>query len=342
LRPHLATAGSGCQTTYDREAYVLFLKGRHCWNQRTEHGFQRAIEYYEEALARDPRFARAWSALADTYYLMAAHHLEPPEACMRKARHAAVTALSIDPRLAAAHAAIAMVLLAFDRNPKEAEREWKRALEIDPNYALAWHGVSLFGNIFGNLGSVDDALAGLRQAERLEPLSAAIACDFGFLFYFARRYAEAVDASRRALDLHPAFSRSYVPLARALTAQGRYDEAIAICLEGRPQFRGRAFLGWLLATLGYCHGRSGRTGDAEFVLEEFRQMGCEHYVSAYDLAIIHAGMGNHEKAMQSLRAAQEERAFWLIALPVEPLFDPMRGERQFERLCDGIWVKEKK
>jgi len=340
LRPHLAAMPAAAQPTHDPEAYHLYLKGRHCWNQRTEHGFQRALEYYEAATARDPRFARAWSAMADSYQLMAAHHLEPPDACMRKARQAAVTALSFDPRLAAAHAAIAAVLMAFDRNPGAAEREWKRSLEIDPNYAHAWHGLAVFHCPFF-LGNMDEALAALRQAERLEPLSAAIACDFGFVFYWARRYAEAVDACRRALDLHPSFARTYVPLARAYAAQGHYNEAVEICLEARPLFHGRAFLGHLLATLGYCFGRSGRPAEAQAVIEELWQMGREHYVSAYDFATIHVGMGNHEQAMESLRTAVREHAFWLIALPIEPLFDPMRGERRFEELCDGIWVKER-
>ena len=339
LRPHLAALPAASRPTHDREAYLFYLKGRHLWSQRTEHGFWRAIEYYEAAIARDPRFARAWSAMADTYQLMAAHGLDPPDACMRKARQAAVTALSLDPRLPAAHSAIAAILMTFDRNPEAARREWKLALEIDPNYAHAWHGLAVFGNIFGNM---DEALAALRQAQGLEPLSAAIACDFGFLLYWARRYAEAIDACRRALDLHPSFARTYVPLARAHAAQGHYDEATGICLEARPLFHGRAFLAQLLATLGYCYGRSGRTAEAEAVLDELRRMGREHYVSTYDIATIHAGMGNHEQAMEILRTAVEEHAFWLIALPIEPLFDPMRGDRQFEQLCDGIWAREKK
>jgi tetratricopeptide (TPR) repeat protein len=191
-------------------------------------------------------------------------------------------------------------------------------------------------------GNTDDALAALRQAERLEPLSAAIACDFGFIFYWTRRYAEAIDACHRALDLHPTFARTYVPLARAHAARGHYKEAVEICLEARLLFRGRAFLGQLLATLGYCYGRSGRLAEAETVLDELRQIGREHYVSAYDIATIYAGIGNHEQAMDSLRTAAEEHAFWLIALPKEPLFDSMRGTRQFESLCNGIWSKEKK
>jgi Flp pilus assembly protein TadD len=181
------------------------------------------------------------------------------------------------------------------------------ALEIDPHYANAWHGLAVFHD-FIFLGDIDKALAALRQAERLEPLSPAIACDFGFLFYWARQYAEAIDASRRALDLHPSFARTYVPLARAHAAQQHYDEAIEICLNARPLFHGRAFLGHLLATLGYCYGRSGRPAEAEAVIEEIRLMGREHYVSAYDVATIYVGMGKREQAMESLRTHSGRRA----------------------------------
>lgn len=340
LRPHLSTMPAPSKPTQDPEAYHLYLKGRHCWSQRTEHGFQRAIEYYEAATSRDPRFARAWSAMADTYQMMAAHHLDAPDACMRKARQAAVTALSFDPRLAAAHAAMAAVLMASDHNPWAAEREWKLALEIDPNYTYAWQQMAIFYDVLF-LRDWEKALAAQRHAERLDPLAPSIACDFGFILYWARRYTEAIEASRRALDLHPSFARTYVPLARAHAAQQRYDEAIEICLHARPLFQGRAFLGQLLATLGYCYGLSDRPMEAEAVIEELLQMGREHYVSPYDIATIHVGMGNREQAMESLRTAVEEHAFWVSLLPVEPLFDPMRGEKRFEQLCEGIWVKEK-
>lgn len=250
-----------------------------------------------------------------------------------------MTALSFDGRLAAAHAALAVVLMILDRNPREAEREWRRALEIDPNYALAWHARALFGHLLGNLGKVDDALADLRQAERIEPLSPSICGDLAFVYYIGRRYDEAIQAARRALDLHPNFGRTYVTLARSLAAQDRFDEAIAACLEGRPLFRGRAFLGQLLATLGYSYGRSGRMEEAKGVLDEFRRIGQEHYISTYDLAIVHAGMGNRGKVLQCLHEAVKEHAFWLIALPAEALFDGMRGEVRFDQVCNGIWPK---
>lgn len=330
LRPHLSLTATNSETL-DREAHHLYLKGRHFWNQRTDHGFARAVEYYEAAIRRDRRFARAWSSLAETYILMAAHDLEPPDVCMRMARDAVRSALSLDPELAPAHSALATILATFDRDPEQGEPAWERALALDPNYAYAWHSLAVFGYALGHLGTTDQALAALRKAERLEPLSAAIACDFGFLFYFARRYAEAVEASQRALDLHPFFCRTYIPLSRAYAAQGHYDRAIQICLEARPLFRGRAYLGQLLATLGHSYGRIGQYDKAAEVLADLRQLSLGHYVCACDIAAIQAGMGRFDDAMESLRMAVEQRAFWLIALPADALFDPLRADPRFER-----------
>ncbi len=333
LRPHLSPTAGNSQTV-DREAYHLYLKGRHFWNQRTDHGFARAVEYYEAAIQRDPCFARACSALAETHVLMAAHDLEPPHACMSKARNAANSASSLDPKLAASHSAMATVLATFHGDLEHAESEWKRALELDPSYAYAWHSLAVFGYALGRLGTADEALAALRQAERLEPISAPIACDFGFLFYFARRYPEAIEASLKALDLHPSFSRTYIPLSRAHAAQGHYDYAAQICLEARPLFRGRAYLGQLLATLGHCYGRLGKPDKAAEVLEELHQLALQHYVSACDIAAIQVGTGQFEDALESLRMAVKQRAFWVISLPVESLFDPLRADARFETVCD--------
>src|SRR5579871_3366400 len=337
LRPHLAAKPPAAHGTDDREAYELYLKGRHFWNQRTEHGFGRAIEFFQAAIARDPKFARAWSALAETYLLVAAHHLEAPDTAMPKALEAVTTALALDPDLAPAHSAMAMILLAYERRPQAAERQWKQSLEIDPNYAHAWHAVAVFSD---KLGQVDQAISALRHAERLEPFSAAIACDFGFLLCGARRYLEAIDACRRALDLHPSFLRTYVPLAKAHAALCRYDDAIRICLEARPLFRGRAFLGQLLAILGYSYGRSGRHADAAAIVAELHAMRSEHYVSAYDFATIHAGVGQRRQAIDCLRRAVDEHAFWLISLPLDPLFAGLRGDPEFDRIAGGIWAEE--
>ncbi len=332
LRPHMI-APAADSPARDAHAHRLYLQGRYLWNQRTEHGFQRAIECYKTAIERDPRFARAWAALADTYVLMAAHQLESTSESMPKARHAALTALTLDARLAGAHCALGSVLMSFDWNFEAAQREWRLALEIDPNHAYAWHSLAVFGSM---QRCTEDALAAMRQAQRLEPLSAPIANDFGFVYYSGRRYQEAVEACRKAIDLHPSFYRTYVNLGRTQAALGSYEQAIRTCLAARPLLTGRAFLGHLMATLGYSYGRLGRQTEALAVIAELEEMGQRHYVSRYDVALIQTGQGRLENAMQSLEEAFHQRAFWLMDLPCEPLFDDLRADPRFTAMCEAV------
>ena len=237
-------------STDDVEAYQLFLKGRYYWYQRTEHGFHRALEHYEQALARDVGFARAWAALADTYFLMAMHGLEPPLTCLRKAQAAARRSLQLDPGSAETHAALGAVSLFLDQDTTSADSHWQQAFRLDPNYAFAWHGYGLF--FLGSQRRTDEALAALRHAEQLDPLSAPIANDLAFLLYWGRRYELAIEQCRQAIDLHPSFYRSYLCLARCHAAQGNLAEAVQVARMAMPLLQGRAFYTYHLATLGFC------------------------------------------------------------------------------------------
>ena len=337
LHSRIAAAPAG-RLARDPQVHDLFLKGRHCWNQRTEQGFGNALEYYRAALERDPRFARAWAAIAETSVLIAAHHLEAPLVAMPKAREAALRALELDPQLAAAHCTLAAVAIAFDRDLDGARHEWDLALEIDPHYAWAWHSRAVLFNL---RRETDEALATLREAQRLEPLSAPIANDFGFACYYGRRYEEAIEYCRKALQLHPSFARIYAPMARSLAAEGHYEEAVACCTKARPLFGGRAYLGQLLATLGYSHAKLGHAKEAEGVLTELDAIAREHYVSPLDRAIIHTGLDDRKHALDSLDEAFHQHAFWLIALPIEPLFDDLRAEPRFGAMCDRVGVPDR-
>jgi TolB-like protein len=334
LRSHVPPP-SNASSTHDLEAYQLFMKGRFYWNQRTEHGFRRAIEHYEAALARDPRFARAYAALAETFILIAAHHLDHPAGCFSKARECAMRAIALDPKLAAGHSAVAATLLLRDRKPAEAEQAWKTALELDPSYAYAWHGFSVFG-CFVSPGSVK-VIAGIEQARKLEPLSAPIACDLAVISYLGGQYEKAIEQAGEALDLHPAFSRTYVFLARAQAAMSNFVAAVETCLRGRPLFTGRAFLGQLLATLGYCYGRMGRAEEAMRIVRELEDAAPGHFVSAMDLALIHTGAGDIARALDLLERANDEHEFWAIAIPTEPLFQSLRTEPRFRNLAARVF-----
>jgi tetratricopeptide (TPR) repeat protein len=267
--------------------------------------------------------------------LLAAHHLEKSAVCLPKARECALRAVDLDPSLAAAHSALAVALLFFDRRPLEAERAWKYALRLDPNYAYAWHGYSVFGAfVWPDSGEMQ---AAIHQARRLEPLSAPIACDVGFTLYAGRHYEAAIDACHAAIDLHPSFSRTYVCLARAHAALGQYAAAVDVCVKGRPLFTGRAFLGQLLATQAWSCGHLGRTEEARSILDELERDASEHFVALVDLAIIHTGLGNTRPAVDLLERANGEREFWSISIPTEPLLQELRSEPRFRDLAARIF-----
>jgi serine/threonine-protein kinase len=335
LRSQVAPPAASVSSTHDLEAHQLYLKGRFYWNQRTQHGFGRAIEHYEAALRRDPRYARAYAALADTWTLIAAHHLEKSEPCLARARECAARAVSLDPKLAAAHSALASTLLLYERKPREAERAWKEALKLDPFYAYAWHGYSVFGS-FVWPGS-PDSLACIRQAQRLEPLSAPIACDVGFTLYAAGQFEEAIEACHAAIDLHPAFSRTYVCLARCRAALGDFEAAVQSCIRGRPLFTGRAFLGQLLATQAFSYACLGRVDEALAILRELEEDAAEHFVASMDRAVIYTGLGHTERAIDLLERANDEREFWAIAIPAEPLLRPLHREPRFQALASRVF-----
>ena len=329
------SAPQGRAVTPKREGHELYLKGRFYWNQRTEHGFRRAIEYYEAALALDPGFARAHAALADTWMLMSAHHLEKSSLCLVKASACAAEAVRLDPELAAAHSALAASLLFYDRKPQEAQTAWKHALQLDPTYAYAWHGVSVFGSFVWR--RLDEALAAIEQARLLEPLSAPIACDVGFTLYANGRYEDAIRACHAAMDLHPSFSRTYVPLARAHAALGQYGLSVDTCAQGRPLFTGRAFLGQLLATQAYSYARLGRKDDALRILHELEQDSAEHFVALIDMAVIHTGLGNAGLAIDLLERANAAGEHWSVSIPTEPLLHSLHSESRFRDLATRIF-----
>ena len=175
------------------------------------------------------------------------------------------------------------------------------------------------------------------QARRLEPLSAPIACDVGFTLYVNGEYEEAIQACHAAMDLHPSFSRTYVCLARAHAALGQYAASVETCIQGRPLFTGRAFLGQLLATQAYSYGRLGRSDEALSILHELERDSAEHFVALMDMAIIHTGMGNAALAIDLLERANAAGEYWSIAIPTEPLLHSLHSEPRFRDLAARIF-----
>jgi tetratricopeptide (TPR) repeat protein len=314
----------------DLEAVKLYLKGRHFWNRRTAEGFRSAADCFQGAIAREPRLSRAYAGLADVYVLMMMHNLGSPRELMPKARNAALSALEIDGGSAQAHTSLAGVYASFDWQMATAALEFDRAIEADPDYATAYHWRAMFCDIPQK--QFDSALARIRKAEQLDPLSAAIANDVGFVLYFSGMYKEAEAQCRAALELDAKFYRTYILWGRVCAAQGRYMEAVEHLNNALKLIEGDAFRSQALGTLGFAHGRLGNREPADRAAAELKSLAQRSFASAVDWAILSAGAGDLDGAMNQLAEAVRQKSGWLVFLRCEPLLDALRLDPHFVQL----------
>jgi serine/threonine-protein kinase len=315
------------------EAYHSYLKGRYCWNKRTDEDVRKAIEYFKKAIDSDPSYALAYAGLADAYLVLGGFGIATlaPKDSYPKAREAAIRALEIDDRLAEAHASLAYCLGNYDWNWTSAEREFKRAFDLKPSYATAHHW---YGFIYLTaMGRVNEAIAELKHALELEPLSLPVGSNIGFLLYLARRYDEALEHFRRNLEMDRNFF--YTQWQRALTYEqcGRYDEAIAgfqkaIALSGTSALP--------RALLARTYALAGRRSEALALLDELSELSTQVYVSPYRIAAIHSALGDRDRAFKWLEHAYEGRDGWLIWLAVDPVFDNLRSDKRFTDLLNRV------
>jgi TolB-like protein/DNA-binding winged helix-turn-helix (wHTH) protein/Tfp pilus assembly protein PilF len=307
------------------EAYDLYLKGRYFWNTRTADGLQRAIELFQHAVAKDPSYARAYAGLADAYALTSSYNFAPAFQAIPKARAAALRALDLNERLGEAHTSLGLILLTHDWNWKGAEREYRRAIELDPNYATAHHW---YAELLGYQGRFDEALAESDRARRLDPLSLIIAADHGALLYFSRQYDRAIEQFRSVLATEPRFGRAHM-IVHTYAAKGMYAEAIAE-LES---WRRVDDTPWISAIEAYVHGRAGRRTEALQAVEKLKEESRRKTLNpAHMLAVAYAGMGETQSAVAWLQRAHDEHLPVLTHLKVEPIYDSIRHDPTFQQL----------
>ena len=311
--------------TEDLTAYDLYLRGRYFWNRRTDDAMSRAVRYFEQAIARDPTYALAYAGLGDAYVIPFGG---PSKERLPKARAAALKALTLDSTLAEAHATLGQVSHNLDWDWATAEREFRSAFALKPDYATArhWNGLNLLG-----LGKTDEALAEIRRAQQLDPISPAIASDLGWALICAHRYDEAIEQFEKVLELDPSYVRAHGRLAAAHLHQGDVDEAIAEFRRAIELAGGWLPQPWGLPGLGYAYAVSGRRAEALHVLRDLQVATSGRYVRLEALAIVHTGLGNTDEALRWLERAVEERSFppeWMR----DPLFDRLRSDRRFIRL----------
>ena len=317
--------------TESTEAHQLYLKGRYFWNKRTGNDLKKSIDYFQQAIAVDPNYALAYAGVADAYIWLPGYTAGTPRDCYPKAKAAATKALQLDDTLAEAHTTLALAIWLYDFDSAQAIREFQRAIELNPNYAIAHQQYG--NNTLAALGRFDDAIGEGKRAVELDPLSLVINTDLGSDYYYARRYDEAIAQLRRTLEMDPGFYIAHLVLGQVLDAKGARDAAIVECQKARALNDDPSVLG----VLGRAYGLSGNKMEAEKILDQLKKLSQERYVSAYSFALIYLGLGDKEEALRWLEQSYQDRAGSDIGfIRVDPLLDPLRGDPRFEALAEKI------
>ena len=311
------------------QAYDLCLKGLYFWNKRNVPGFQQAIEYFQQAIARDPDYAPAYAGLANSYALMPGYTLAPASKYMPKAREAAVRALEIDDQLPEAHVALALILENYDWDWNTAEKEYRRAIELNPNYATAHHWYAEFLMWRGRFA---EALRESESARRLDPLSLIIATDRGAILYFSRQYDRAIEQFQSVREMDPSFGRVR-QVVDAYMQQGRFAEALAN-LEDWRRTSGDGI--HISSRLVYLYGRMGQKDKARAELRKLEAMSGTQALDPVLMARAYTGMGNNDAALSALEKGYAQRSNLLTALKVEPVYDPLRDDPRFQELLRRV------
>lgn len=323
---HQLAAGSA-------EAQDLYLKGMYFWNKRTIPGFQQAIEDFRQATALDPNYGAAYAGLANSYTLLAAYTGSPAILYVPQARAAAARALELEPNLAEAHAAMALIVQNHDWDWQTSEKEYRRAIELNPNYATGhqWYAEHLMW-----LGYFDEALKESQKAQQLDPLSLIIAVDQGAIFYYSRQYDRAIGQFRSVLQKDPTFIRARV--ARdAYVERGKFAQALTELEEWRGLYGEGP---WYRAGLAYVYGRAGRLEESRRELEKLQNLSRGLQPNAAALLWAHLGVGDKEEALADLEKAYADHNNILTTLKVEPAFDPLRSDPRFEDLLRRVHLNE--
>ncbi|MEX1140417.1 MAG: protein kinase [Bacteroidota bacterium] len=311
--------------TVSPKAYELYLLGRHYWNQRTIRGYEQAVESFRKALEQDPGYGSAYAALADCYFLLGQQGGLPEKEARSLAATALHKALSLDENLAEVHVSQGVWKLKYEWDWVESEREFKRAIELNPGYAAAhqWYGRSL-----AFAGRFEEAVMKLERARELDPLSPIISAYIGQVYIFARQYDRAGDQLQKALEYHPNHPLILHNLGELRLAQSRYAEAIAP-LEKSSELSSTSHY---LAILGCAYARANRKQDASRVLNDLQRRSTQGLVSAFDMASLYLALGEREQALTWLEQGFEQRDVWLIELKAWPWFDSLRDDPRFQDL----------
>jgi TolB-like protein/DNA-binding winged helix-turn-helix (wHTH) protein/Tfp pilus assembly protein PilF len=315
------------------DAYQAYSKGRFFWNKRTEEDLKKAIGFFQQAVDKDPAYALAYDGLADCWLPLGWYGYLSPSATFPYAKAAVTRALSLDDALAEAHTSLAFVSLYYDRDWTKAEREFRRGIALNPNYANGHHWYAEYLTL---VGRHKQAIAESERARELDPLSTIINTWLGSRYFFARQYDKAIEEYRNAVEMDPNFVPAHLVLGHAYEQKGMLKEAI-VEFERAVSLAGSSSI--YAASLAHAYGVSGRRVEALRVLEDLRKMAESRFVSSYDLALAHLGLGENAKAFELLNAAVLERSPRVAFLGVEPRFDGLRTDPRFRELLRSVGLK---
>jgi TolB-like protein/Flp pilus assembly protein TadD len=310
----------------DPDAYEAYLKGRYHWNKRSREGYGKAVQYFQQAIAKDPTDAIAYAGLADCLTSLSLWSLVVPDEGCGKAQGLALQALEIDPGLAEAHASLAWATIWYEYDFLAAEREFERSIELNPRYATAHHW---FGWFLGMMGRYEEAYTESKRAIRLDPHSSVIHFGLGFIYWCARRYDQATEQYEKALELDPNSAQAHWGLGVACLDKCVYERAIAAARKAVELSRGAPIV---VASLGEAYVAAGYREEAQKILEHLRELSKQQYVTPYFVGRIYAALGKKDEALRWLETAYRERDPWMLLLKTEARFDGLRSDARFQDL----------
>jgi TolB-like protein/DNA-binding winged helix-turn-helix (wHTH) protein/Flp pilus assembly protein TadD len=314
------------------EAHENYLKGRYRWNQRTESGLRAGIEHFQKAIALQPKYAQAYAGLADCYIMMANWGFMASDEAYPKAEGAARQALELDDQLAEAQTSLAYATFLYDWDWPGSEQRFRRAIELDPNYATAHHFYSVYLMAAGRFA---EAQVEIRRAQELDPLSLIINSVVGWIYYETRQYDQAIQQCERAVEMDPTYAPALLDLGTIYLKTGDYKKALV-------QFeRARTIVGDKSVVLSYLAQVRALSGDktgAQEILRKLENPSSPTFVSAWDLALIYIALGEKEKALADLEKAVDQHVGWVVRLSVDPALDTVRAEPRFKILQQRVHV----
>jgi serine/threonine-protein kinase len=321
--------------TDDLEAYNSYLKGRYFWYKRTKEGILKGLEYFHQAIEKDPTYALAYAGIADCYNMLGFFDYLSPKEAYPKAKASAEKALEIDGTLAEAHSSLAEVKTYYDYNWLGAEREFQRAIELNPSYSTAYQW---YAEYIALMGRHDESIIMGKRALELDPLSPSVATNLAGSYWLARQYDEAIERYQKVLEMEPDFMVAHLFLGLAYAAKGLYNEALAELQKGIKLSGGddSPFLGWL----GRVYCWTGKKKQAEVVLKSVIERSKKRYISPFGIAVIYLGLGQNEQAFEWLEKAYEEKDHWMATLKVYSMFDSVRSDPRFTSLLKKMGLEK--